>query len=54
MTMLSSGFPDGTSGRESPPANAGDAEMWVKSLDQENPLEEQMATHSSIRVWRIS
>ena len=27
--------------------------MWVQSLDQEDPLQEQMATHSSILVWRI-
>ena len=30
------------------PANAGDIEMWVPSLGQEDPLEEEMATHSSI------
>ena len=28
-------------------------EMWVQSLGQENPLEEGMATHSSILAWRI-
>ena len=28
-------------------------EMWVQSLDQEDPLEEGMATHSSILAWRI-
>ena len=28
-------------------------EMWVQSLAQENPLEEEMATHSSILSWRI-
>ena len=27
--------------------------MWVQSLDQEVPLEEEMATHSSILAWRI-
>ena len=27
--------------------------MWVQSLGQEGPLQEQMATHSSILVWRI-
>ena len=27
--------------------------MWVQSLGQENPLEEEMATHSSILAWRI-
>ena len=30
------------------PANAGDRETWVQSLGQEDPLEESMATHSSI------
>ena len=29
-------------------------EMWVRSLDLEDPLEEEMATHSSIPVWEIS
>ena len=28
-------------------------ETWVQSLGQENPLEEGMATHSSILAWRI-
>ena len=28
-------------------------ETWVRSLGQEDPLEEEMATHSSILVWRI-
>ena len=27
--------------------------MWVQSLGQEVPLEEGMATHSSILAWRI-
>ena len=27
--------------------------MWVQSLGQEDPLEEGIATHSSILVWRI-
>ena len=26
---------------------------WVRSLDQEDPLEKEMATHSSILVWEI-
>ena len=26
----------------------------VRSLDQEDPLEKEMATHSSILAWRIS
>ena len=28
-------------------------ETWVQSLNQEDPLEEGMATHSSILSWRI-
>ena len=28
-------------------------ETWVPSLGQEDPLEERMATHSSILAWRI-
>ena len=27
--------------------------MWVRSLDQEHPLEEGMATHSGTLAWRI-
>ena len=29
-------------------------EMWVQSLGWEDPLEEGMATHTSILTWRIS
>ena len=28
-------------------------ETWVRSLGQEEPLEKEMATHSSILAWRI-
>ena len=28
-------------------------EMQVQSLSQEDPLEEEMATHSSILAWKI-
>ena len=28
-------------------------ETWVRSLGQEDPLEEEMATHSSSLAWRI-
>ena len=28
-------------------------ETWVLSLGQEDPLEKEMATHSSILGWRI-
>ena len=33
---------------ENPPANAGDMRSMVLSLCQEDPLEESLATHSSI------
>ena len=29
-------------------------ETWVQSLGQKDPLEEGMATHSSILAWRIA
>ena len=28
-------------------------ETWVQSLGWEDPLEEEMATHSSILAWKI-
>ena len=28
-------------------------EVQIQSLSQEDPLEEEMATHSSILAWRI-
>ena len=42
-------FPDGSTVKN-PPAMQ---EMWVQSLGQEDPLEKEMATHSSILGWRI-
>ena len=39
------GFPDGSYGKESA-CNAGD-------LGWEDPLEEGMATHSSVLAWKI-
>ena len=29
------------------------SEMWVQSLGREDPLEKEMATHSSILAWEI-
>ena len=34
-------------------ANAGDQETWVQSLGQEDSLEKEMTTHSSILAWKI-
>ena len=28
-------------------------EMWIPSLGQEDPLEYEMVTHSSILAWKI-
>ena len=28
-------------------------EIWVRSLGKEDPLEKEMATHSSILAWKI-
>ena len=28
-------------------------EAWIRSLNQEDPLEEEMASHSSILAWEI-
>ena len=47
------GFP-GSAVVKNSPANAGDArDAWIWYLGQENPLEKEMATHSSILAWKI-
>ena len=46
------GFPGGSAVKH-PPAMQETQETWVQSLGQEDPLEEEMATHSSILTWRI-
>ena len=38
---------------KNPPANVRDVSHTVQSLGQEDPLEEGMAIHSSILVWKI-
>ena len=43
------GFPGGSEGKES----TCNVEDLIWSLDREDPLEEEMATHSSIPAWRI-
>ena len=45
-------FPDGSLIKNLP-ANAGAQEMQVRSLGQEDLLEEGMATHSSILALKI-
>ena len=39
---------------KNPSANAGDTRDRVQPLGWEDPLEEGMATHSSILAWRIA
>ena len=43
------GFP-GDSAVNHPPAKQ---ETWVQSLGQEDPLEKEIATHSSTPAWKI-
>ena len=43
------GFPGGSDSKESTKM----LETWIQSLGWEDPLEEVMATHSSILAWRI-
>ena len=43
------GFPRG-SVVKNPPAMQ---EVWVRSLAEEDPLEKEMATHSSTLAWKI-
>ena len=45
------GFPGG-SVVKNPPTNSGD--QWVPSLGQEDPLEKEMAIHSSILALKIA
>ena len=47
------GFPSAASGKESN-SQSRRLETRVRSQNQEDPLEEGMATHSSIVSWRIS
>ena len=46
------GFPDG-SVVKNPPAMQETQETQVQSLGLENPLKEEMVTHSSILAWSI-
>ena len=43
------GFPGGSVVKNPPTMQ----ETWVQSLGQEDPLEQGMATHSSVLDWRI-
>ena len=46
---MSLDFPGGSAVKNSPAVQ----ETWVQSQGQEDPLDEGMATHSSILAWEI-
>ena len=46
------GFPSDSVVKNSP-AMQETQKTWVGSLGQEDPLEEEMATHSSVLAWKI-
>ena len=50
--LIFRGFPGGSMVKNLP-GNAGDKELQVPSLGWDDPLEEDMATHSSILAWKI-
>ena len=50
--MIYMGFPHSSVGKEVKNLPAMQ-KTWVQSLGQEDPLEKEMATHSSILAWRI-
>ena len=47
--MTKMGFPGGSVVKNVPEMQ----ETWVQSLHREDPLEKEMATHSSILAWEI-
>ena len=49
VTKLKWGFPGVSDGK----ASACNVETRVQSLDWEDPLEKEMATHSSTLAWKI-
>ena len=52
QNSLNGGIPGGSSGKERACQCRRLKEMLVRSLGWEDPLEEDMATHSSILAWR--
>ena len=47
--MFTSDFPGGLVVKNPPPAMQ---ETWVQALGQEDPLEKEVTTHSSVLAWR--
>ena len=49
VLFINMGFPGGSAVKNLPAM----PKTWVQSLGQEDPLEKEMATHSSVLPWRI-
>ena len=49
---MAMGFPSGLA-VENPPAMQETQETWIQSTGWGDPLEEEMATHTSILAWKI-
>ena len=49
VLFIGCGFPGGSEVKNLPAM----WETWVRSLGQEDPLEKEMATHSSTLAWKI-
>jgi len=47
------GFPGGSVVGEKKTKHLPMQEMWIRFLGQEDPLEKEMETHSSILAWEI-
>ena len=52
--MWDTGFPSGSVEKNLPEMQETQQESRVRSLGQEDPLEKEMATDSSILLWEIS
>ena len=48
--MVVMGFPSGSTVKNQPEMQ----ETWIRSLGQEDPLEDEMVANSSILAWEIS
>ena len=52
VPMLNAGFPGSSAGKEPTSQRRRYKRLWVRSLGREDPLEKEMANHSSIFAWR--
>ena len=53
MYMCMGGLPGGAGGKEPTCQCRRLKELWVQCLGWEDPLEKEMATHSSILAWKV-